>query len=188
MNSETSYGLLVSYYRNFEHKASQELEAFFNDEIGLSEIELEPLSYTSLLIVKFEKDPIPILKSFDKKLKEDPYLFQVLLKFVPLEFCIKTSLENIREIIKDKYSGKISDGDKWRIILRRRDTELDRNEIIDAAAADINNGEVDLEDSDYYIRVEILGERTYVSFSQISKISVETYRKKKKNEISVQNY
>jgi tRNA(Ser,Leu) C12 N-acetylase TAN1 len=187
MSIENFKALLVSYHRTFEHKATEELKEFLEKRYNY-EMNIKQLSYTSLLLVKTIENPEEILRKLDKKLKKNPYYFQSLLKFVPLEFHVETSLENIEHVIIKKYKDKIKDHTKWRIKLRRRDTDLEREELIEKVALHINNGEVDLEDPDFIIRIEILGDDTYLSFSSISDVSVETYQEEEKIDTAVQNY
>ena len=70
------------------------------------------------------------------------------------------------------FNSKIDDDKTWRINLRRRHSQLTREEIISAVAEKITKGTVKLEKSDYYIYIETLGKWTYLSLSSYSEFSL----------------
>ena len=124
-----------------------------------------------MFIAKFEEDPIKTLQRIEEELEKDRTVLQYTLKLVPTQYRVATTLENMREITK-KIIAKIKDDDSWRVTLRRRHSQLSRNEIITAVASEVNVGKVMLDNPRHYIIVEILGKWTYLSLSPQAELSI----------------
>ncbi|MFX1441126.1 MAG: THUMP domain-containing protein, partial [Promethearchaeota archaeon] len=83
------------------------------------------------------------------------------IRFTPIEKCVSTSIENIVNATKE-LSYKIDESDSFRVTVRRRHTELEHMEIVNAAAAVISR-RVNLDQPDKTVWIEIVGEWTGVS-------------------------
>jgi tRNA(Ser,Leu) C12 N-acetylase TAN1 len=169
-------GFIVSCPRNFEENAAVEMDYLLSDKLDIDNVEVTPIyELTGLCIAHFSQDPEALLLDLIDLLQED-ILFNYILKLVPIRYRFETTLENFEEI-GSLYDKKIKTSDKWRITIRRRNSPLERQKILDAAARFIESGIVDLEEPKYYIRLEVNGETSYSSFIEIPELSIKKYER-----------
>ncbi|MBY8999846.1 MAG: THUMP domain-containing protein [Candidatus Heimdallarchaeota archaeon] len=164
-------GFVISSARTLEKNASSEMYYVLSELLNQEDVHVVPVTGISgLSIVSFQGDPIQILKEIQTMVEEQP-IFQYVLKIVPIRYKIHTSLENMSESAI-KLNSEIGEEDTWRINVRRRHTQIPRNEIIAAIANEISNGKVMLESPHHYIVVEIIGKWTYLSVSSIPELPI----------------
>ncbi|MGV9199534.1 MAG: THUMP domain-containing protein [Promethearchaeia archaeon] len=173
-------GLLISCPRNMEDQAAREVSDVLYENLGYKDSWVTPIyDLNGLLVAKFEENPDTVIKEIIDLLEdEEENLFYYTLKIVPIMFKMETDLEEIQNTAA-KFKDKIHEGDRWRILLRRRKCDILREDIIKAATKEIDAGVVDLEAPEYYIRVEVAGNTTYISFSRIKELSLVKYKRKK---------
>ncbi len=97
------------------------------------------------------------------------------MKIIPIQYRISTSIDELNQIASI-FNDTIKQDETWRINLRRRHSQLSREEIIGAVAEKITVGKVMLEDPDYYICIETLGKWTYLSISNKPEFSISKLR------------
>ncbi|MBD3256210.1 MAG: hypothetical protein GF383_14020 [Candidatus Lokiarchaeota archaeon] len=171
-------GLVVSSPRKFESYASYEMKRFLDEKLNLTEVAVEPILYlTGLSIASFSESSYYVMKQLKNILKNQMDNFTYVLKIVPIDFKLETEEEEIRNVAKI-FEKDLNENDKWRITLRRRRSPLTRDELLEIAADEINIGIVDLEDPDKYLRIEVMKDITYMSFTTISEISVVKYKRR----------
>ncbi len=169
-------GFIVSCPRNFEENAAVEMDYLLSDKLDIDNVEVTPIyELTGLCIAHFSEDPETLLLDLIDLLKED-ILFNYVLKLVPIRYQFETKEKNFKELGK-LYDDKIGSAEKWRITIRRRNSPLERQKILDAAARFIESGIVDLEDPKYHIRLEVNGEVSYSSFIEIPELSIKKYER-----------
>ncbi|TFF85452.1 MAG: hypothetical protein EU518_01110, partial [Promethearchaeota archaeon] len=83
---------------------------------------------------------------------------------IPIQFVCEIDLKQIEKIIEENYSKFISEGEKFRIKLRRRKNKLiKRKTLIESVAKYIDNP-VDLENPEKIVRIELLKNICGISF------------------------
>ncbi|MFO8020169.1 MAG: THUMP domain-containing protein [Promethearchaeia archaeon] len=173
--------LLVSCPRNMEDQAAREVSDVLYENLDYKDSWVTPIyDLNGLLVAEFKANPEKVIKKIIDLLEheEEKNFFYYTLKFVPIMYKMETNLEEIQTTVS-QFAEKIHEGDRWRILLRRRKCDIPREDIIEAAAKEINSGKVDLESPEYYIRIEITGNTTYISFSRIKELSLVKYKRKK---------
>jgi tRNA(Ser,Leu) C12 N-acetylase TAN1 len=164
-------GFVISSARTQEKNASSEMYYVLSELLDQEEVNASPVSGISgLSIVTFQGDSIQVLKKLQEMIEDNP-LFQYTLKIVPFQYKVSTSIENLKEAAT-KLSTEIDEANTWKINVRRRHTQIPRNEIIGAIANVINKGKVMLESPDHYVIVEIIGKWTYLAVSSIPELSI----------------
>jgi tRNA(Ser,Leu) C12 N-acetylase TAN1 len=165
-------GFVISSRRYHENEAAKEMQYILEMILEYEDVEVEPVyNLTGLSIAHFQKDPVDTLEKIEEKMEEDPDLFEYVLKIVPINFKLNTEISEISELAA-KFESKIGESDKWRILLRRRATDIAHDDFIDAAAKELDVGIVDLEEPEYFIRIEVMGDETYMSLSKEKELSV----------------
>jgi len=170
-------GFVVSSRRYQEKQAAREMQYVLEMSLDYDDVEVEPVYQLSgLSIAHFNRDPIEILKKIEKIIREDPDFFEYVLKLVPINYKLETNLSEIRELAEE-YESRLDENDKWRILLRRRATDIPHDEFIEAAAKELDIGIVDLEDPEYIIRIEVMGKDTYMSLTKRKELSMVKMRR-----------
>ncbi len=164
-------GFVISSARTHEKNASSEMYYVLSELLDQEEVNVSPVSGISgLSIVTFQGDPVQVLEKLQEMIEDNP-LFQYTLKIVPFQYKVSTSVENLKEAAI-KLSTEIDEDNTWKINVRRRHTQIPREEIIGTIANEINKGKVKLESPDHYVIVEIIGKWTYLAVSSIPELSV----------------
>ena len=92
---------------------------------------------------------------------DNPYQFRFAIKFVPLERCVVSEIDEIVKAVTE-LRDKIGEDDTFRITVRRRHTSLENMDVVEAAAEVISRT-VNLDNPDWTVWIEIVGEWTGVS-------------------------
>jgi len=164
-------GFVISSARTHEKNASSEMYYVLSELLKLEEVTASPvLGISGLSIVTFQGDPVQVLEKMQEMTEDNP-LFQYTLKIVPFQYKVSTSIENLQDAAM-KLSTEIDETNTWKINVRRRHTQIPRNEIISAIANEIKKGKVKLESPDLYVIVEVIGKWTYLAVSSIPELSV----------------
>lgn len=174
-------GLLISCPRHMEDQAAREVSDILYEKLDYKNSWVTPIyDLNGLLIAEFEENPGVVIKELIALLEDEEQedLFYYTLKIVPIMYKMETNIEEIKKTA-NQFNEKIQKNDKWRILLRRRKCDIPREDIIEAAAADNKSGIVDLESPEFYIRIEVAGNTTYISFSRIKELSLVKYKRKK---------
>ncbi|MHA1769382.1 MAG: THUMP domain-containing protein [Candidatus Thorarchaeota archaeon] len=155
------YNLLVSCPRERERAATSEIRYFIGDLLGDDSVRVTRTHVSGLLACTVSKDPLEVIRGLREFAEENPYQFRFAIKFTPLERCVEASPEEIVEATRDLVS-KIGEDESFRVTVRRRHTDLENMEIVKAVAGVIPR-RVDLDEPDWTVFVEIVGEWAGIS-------------------------
>jgi len=155
-----SFNLLISTSRRNERNACSELW-YLLKEIGDKEPKVDATYISGLIVASSQIDPIKVIEEFKNLIKEKPWQFRYVKKVVPIQIIIPTSIESIKQSALNIVINMNSDK-KYRILIRKRSTNLSSSSLIDAIAPKINN-KVDLANPDIILLIEIIGEVTGIS-------------------------
>ena len=106
-------------------------------------------------------DPTEAIMLMKEHMKSEIERYDKLYRVMPISSWVKTNIEDIVAEV-DAQKEKIAADEKFRVTLEKRKTELRSREVIEAVAEVIDNP-VDLENPDWVVLVEIMGEHTGVS-------------------------
>lgn len=125
----------------------------------IAPIETFELPIRGLFLFAFSQDLDEILQKLRTAIIDKKFKFKICKKFTPLEKTMKSNLNEMMTILPD-YLKKIPSNAKWRIIIHRRHSSIERQEIITSIASHPNapKGKVDLDNAEWDIIVEIFGE------------------------------
>jgi tRNA acetyltransferase TAN1 len=111
-----------------------------------------------LIAAKTNLEPVEAIGRLRSELVESPEGFRVLLRVMPIEAMVPTNLIGIVDAVHG-LASKIGEGESFRVTLEKRRTHLRSREVIDAVAEGIDR-RVDLEDYDWNVLIEIVGNIT----------------------------
>ena len=159
--------LLVTCARNLETETKNEIGKIL-DEIGDQESEVLNVGMRGILMVNTSIEPSKIIDWVKDKVVEEPWLIRYCLRMIPIQSVTETEMSKItKEVIKLK--DVIQQNDSYRITIEKRNTDMSSTEIITEIAKIFPN-KVSLNQADWIILIEILGNKTGISILKENEI------------------
>ena len=155
------FNLLVACPRERERAARSEIQYFIGDLIEDPELKVSKTHISGLLTCKTSLDPFEVVQKLREFALENPYQFRFAIRFTPIEQCVESNLESIKEATLNLLE-KIGEDESFRVTVRRRHTDLENMEVVIAVASVIQRT-VNLDNPDKIVLVEIVGDVTGIS-------------------------
>jgi tRNA acetyltransferase TAN1 len=106
-------------------------------------------------------DPVEAVYSLREHMTKEPERYDKLFRILPIINWVPTSIDKIvDEVITQK--SKVEKNETFGVVLEKRKTNLGRVELIEPIAAVFDN-EVDLDNPDWVVLIEVMGNVTGVS-------------------------
>ncbi|MDW3611336.1 MAG: THUMP domain-containing protein [Nitrososphaeraceae archaeon] len=156
-----NFNLLVTTYRHREYDAVDELNVILQRfSIDVETIEIQNVS--GIILALANLNPFELITKFKELLTEEPWQFRYILRVIPIERALYTDLKNIEREVENLTMKKIKVNDSFRISVEKRHTSTRSKEIISSIANKLQN-KVSLENPDWIILIEIIGNKTGIS-------------------------
>ena len=156
-----NFNLLVTTYRHREYDAVDELNVILQRfRIDAQMIEIQNVS--GIILALANLNPFELITKFKELLTEEPWQFRYILRVIPLEKILYTDLKNIEIEGENLSMNKIRVNDSFRISVEKRHKLTSSKEIISSIANKLQN-KVSLENPDWIILIEIIGNKTGIS-------------------------
>jgi tRNA acetyltransferase TAN1 len=152
--------LIITCARHLEGETEEELRDIL-DELGDSEIEVSISDMSGILTAQTKLEPIEVVKKMKEMLLDQPWSIRYCLRIIPIQKVIETKIEVIEMTISN-ILNQILDGETYRILIEKRNSDISSKEIITKIAHKIKN-KVSLDFPDKIILIEILGGMTGIS-------------------------
>ena len=167
--------LIITCPRHFEDEACQEIGRIL-EEFGDQEPNVTITNMPGILTGVTCLNPVDVIEKIRDKIQDEPWSVRYCLRVIPIENCCKTDVKEITKIVQ-KMSSVLSPDESFRITIEKRNSKISSAEIISEIAKIISN-KVCLDDPDWIILVEIIGEETGVSILRKNSIlSVEKVKR-----------
>ncbi|MFW9830681.1 MAG: THUMP domain-containing protein [Candidatus Thorarchaeota archaeon] len=132
------------------------MRRIIDENSDLGSLEWCKLTGISCLVVgKLDGDAHDFVSKFGQIVKKMPWIIQDLLKIQPIDLIVESTLDGIRNGSKE-LAKRMTKASTFRVNLNRRDTDLNREELLHEIAIQFP-GKVDLEEYDWMVTVEMLG-------------------------------
>ncbi len=159
--------LLVTCARNLEPETKNEIGKILG-EIGDQEPEILNVGMRGILLVKTNIETSRIIEWVKDKVVEEPWLIRYCLRMIPIQSVTETDMSKItNDVIKLK--DVIQQNDSYRITIEKRNTDMSSTEIITEIAKIFPN-KVSLNQPDWIVLIEILGNKTGISILKENEI------------------
>ena len=155
-----NFNFVISCRRFLEKDCASEMWYFFS-LIGDEKSKCRPTNIPGLVLARSELDPIEAIKKLTQIAEEDPFSYRFSLKIVPIQECVKSEIEEMKEAL-NKLKSQIAKGESFKIEIKKRYTDLTSDYLI-KELADLIDNDVNLTKPDKIVRVEVVGERTGIS-------------------------
>ncbi|MFB5610856.1 MAG: THUMP domain-containing protein [Nitrosopumilaceae archaeon] len=152
--------LIITCARHLEPETSDEINAILT-QFGDENPEITRTSMSGVLTVKTELDPFEIIRKIREKITDEPWSIRYCLRIIPIEQVTETNLEEISSKVISLMK-KVDEKDSYRITIEKRNSEISSTELISKIADNIQN-KVSLENPDWIVLVEILGNKAGIS-------------------------
>ena len=159
--------LLVTCARNLETETKNEIGKIL-DEIGDQESEVLNVGMRGILMVNTSIEPSKIIDWVKDKVVEEPWLIRYCLRMIPIQSVTETEIDKITKVIT-KLKSVIQQNDSYRITIEKRNTDMSSTEIITEIAKIFPN-KVSLNQPDWIVLIEILGNKTGISILKENEI------------------
>lgn len=154
------FNILATTSKGNETEACSELW-YLLGEIGDPSPVVDKSGVSGLIVAKTSLRPVDVAEKLRATLRERPYEFRYLLRVIPIEKVVRTSLDEIKKAAAE-LSAKIRENETYRVTVEKRFTETSTRDIIEAAASAVNR-KVNLEDPDKILLIEVVGGLTGMS-------------------------
>lgn len=161
------FNLLISTSRRNERNACSEIW-YLLKELDDNDAKIDTTPISGLIVANTLLPPVEVIEELRKLIREKPWEFRYILKVVPIQEIVSTSVESIKKNALG-LAKKINGGKKYRITIRKRSTNLSSTDLIETIAPKIS-AKVDLENPDLVLLIEIIGEVTGLSLIRPSSI------------------
>lgn len=157
-----NFNLLVTTYRHREYDALDELTLLlqrFGDESPILEIQ----EVSGIILAITNLNPFKLTTKYKELLAEEPWQFRYILRSIPIERSFYTDLKNIDIEVENLVMKKLKRNESFRITIEKRHTSLRSKEIISSIANKLSRYKVSLENPNWIILIEIIGNKTGIS-------------------------
>ena len=159
--------LLVTCARNLETETKNEIGKILT-ELGDQEPEILNVGMRGILMVNTSIEPSKIIDCVRDKITEEPWLIRYCLRIIPIQSITETEMSTITKNVIE-LKDIIQQNDSYRITIEKRNTDMSSTEIITEIANMLPN-KVSLNQPDWIVLIEILGDKTGISILKDSEI------------------
>jgi len=152
--------LIITCARNLESETKNEIRKIL-DDLGDQEPEILNVGMRGILMVNTIIEPSKIIDWVKNKIIEEPWLIRYCLRIIPIQRITDTEIDKIKQNVI-KLKDTIQKNDSYRITIEKRNTSISSSEII-TKVAEIFPNKVSLNQPDWIILIEIIGNETGIS-------------------------
>ena len=168
--------LIVTCSRNFEEETKNEIKNIL-DKLGDKTPEVTITDLSGILTVKTSIGLDSVIRKIKQILDDEPWSVRYSLRIIPIQGISTTNIDAIVSEMK-KLTSIIQEHESFKIVVEKRNSDISSKEIIFEIAKDLQN-KVSMENPDWILLVEILGEKSGVSVvKEDSIISVQKIKRR----------
>ena len=149
--------LLITCQRNMEYETINEITQLL-DIFGDSNPNILKTKFSGIIIAETVLEALEVIERFRRKIENEPWELRYSSRIIPIQKICQTDLALIRQNVIDLIPSIKSD-ETYKISLEKRDSDIMRSEII-SNIADLLTNKVSLEEPDWEIILQILGDKT----------------------------
>lgn len=159
--------LIITCQRNLEDPTILEIQNML-ERFGDTDAIIEKTIFSGIIQVETSLDNIKVLDNFREIIDDEPWLIKYCSRIIPIQEECESKLDEITKITGE-LSKIIKKNDTYRITVEKRQSSLHTKDIISNIADSLSN-KVSLENSDWEIIVQVLGNKTGISIIRTNSI------------------
>lgn len=152
--------LILTCPRHFEEETKAEIIKICN-EFGDENPEFNISTMPGIITGKTSLNPVKFIQNIHKKILDEPWSIRYCLRIIPIQSVCVTNINEINLEIQKKINV-FKPNESYRITVEKRNFKISSQEIISKIAKSIPN-KVSLENPDWVVLVEIIGEQTGIA-------------------------
>jgi len=152
--------LLITCARHFEFETQNEIRTIL-EELGDEHPNIVVTRLSGILKVETTIEPFQVVKKIKNMIITEPWSIRYCLRVIPIQVITDTNLESISTKV-NSLIGRIKKDQTYRITVEKRNSNISSDKIISKIANNIQN-KVSLEESDWIVLIEILGNEAGVA-------------------------
>lgn len=152
--------LIITCSRHLESDAAQEIHDIL-EEFGDNDAVIDITHMSGIVTAVTSLDPFVVVEKIKKRILDEPWNVRYCHRIIPIQEIVATEKEDIVNAVI-KHATTIESNNTYRITVEKRHSVISTNEIISGIADKIDR-KVSLEQFDWIILVEILGNKTGIS-------------------------
>jgi tRNA threonylcarbamoyl adenosine modification protein (Sua5/YciO/YrdC/YwlC family) len=157
---DKSINLIITCARHLEHETIDEAK-YILSELGDKSPTISMIDMPGILLVNTSVPSADFLQNIRYRLEEEPWSIRYMLKIIPIQKTIPTTLEDISKACEE-YNQAMAEDETYRISVKKRNSSISSSDVITQVAKMIQR-KVSLEKPVWEIIIEILGPKTGVS-------------------------
>jgi tRNA acetyltransferase TAN1 len=134
---------------------------------GIRRVSMERSPYDGIVEVEAE-NPKNLISFFANYVRSEPFKVRYIMRIIPVDKVVDTKMEAITKAVKD-LSGRIEEGETFRITIEARDSPYTEKQLINAIA-DVVDRKVNLDSPDKIVLLQIFGEYAGISVASPQEI------------------
>lgn len=158
---EDEFNLIVSYDLKGGYLAAKNEVQNILTDLGDQKSEKE-LLVPGIIGVKTKLKNRRVIEEVREIFVSDPLKLNFAIKWVPIDYWCKPSIEKIANLVKEEIAPLITEKDRFAIEVEKHKSELDRKKIIDKIA-ELIKGKVDLDYPDKTIRIDLFQDKVGIT-------------------------
>jgi tRNA acetyltransferase TAN1 len=158
---------ILTTFKGGENTAGSEVYTLLT-EFGDSKAKISRTEVSGILLVETVLTHQEVIETLNKIIEDEPWRVRSMLRIFPVERIIETNIEEIVGAIEPLLE-KIGEDETFRITIEKRRSDLSRQEIIKEVASKITR-KVNLENPNWVVLIEVIGDKTGVSVINPSQI------------------
>lgn len=152
--------LIITCPRHFEPETTDEITKILNS-MGDDSPTVQSSYLPGIIMINSTADPVAVTSHIRTMIHDEPWTIRYIQRAIPIQSWIPTDLEGIVSE-SQRLAGQILGGEKYRITITKRDSNISSREII-SKVAHLVDRDVSLDTPDKIILVEIFGKFTGLS-------------------------
>jgi len=158
---------ILTTFKGGENTAGSEVYMLLT-EFGDSKAKISRTEVSGILLVETVLSHQEVIDTLNKIIEDEPWRVRSMLRIFPAERIIETDIEEIVGAIEPMLE-KIGEDETFRVTIEKRRSDLSRHEIIEKVASKVTR-KVNLENPNWVVLIEVIGNKTGVSVIKPSQI------------------
>tara|TARA_B100000470_G_scaffold89952_1_gene69334 strand:- start:920 stop:1438 length:519 start_codon:yes stop_codon:yes gene_type:complete len=169
--------LIITCPRNLEDQTIDEIDTLL-DQFGDTSAKISKTEFSGIIEITTSLEISQVVDNIREKINEEPWLIRFCSRIIPIQKECKSNLESIKEEV-ERMITCIEKHESYRITIEKRNSQIKSKDIISQVAGLISN-KVSLENPDWEIIIQVLGNLTGISI--LPKNSILSVSKEKRLE------
>lgn len=156
----TKFNFIATTFKGLEREAASECASLLTG-LGDAGPVVMTTGIIGLVVGLTSLDPVEVVERLKAMVEDEPSSVRLVLRFIPVELVADATPDAVKEKVAS-LSGRIAEGDSYRVTVEKRHNDSRSQSFIEAAASTVKRT-VDLEAPDWVVLIEVVRDVAGVS-------------------------